>query len=207
MRFLKLYRNKICAVSFASLGVITFVLQSIFYGLEFGWNVYVQSPFRMISVLITLVVFVMLLVTNIQNDNRAISAIFMFVFMVAWGAFLSLIPTSSDLNLYGAFSGNGLLVTLAVFELLFTAATVGAGVTFYVFLVRYTMGRTPFGRCFLWSLLFLGALIISGVLETALFFTLFTPDKFLALYLALNIFPDLFMGAAVVFTLLRLKRV
>ena len=204
--FWRLHRNKIFAVSFAALAVATFVAQYILTGVFYGWNNVFTGPLPIINASITLGIFLMILVTNIRNDDRAYNGILMFVFLIAWRLVWSFLPQGLSLgSLIG--SSRPEYVATAVLDLLLGLGAAGLGVTLYVFVFRYRMGRGDFNLVRLFAVLFALALALLAGADLALY--LLSISTISAPYAALcvcAVLPDALMGVAVAFTLERLRR-
>ena len=197
------HRNKIMAITFAAIGLVAFILSYVFFGLRYGFGYLVSSPFTIINILINLVILLMLLITNIQNDNRAFNAITMLVFLVVWDMIVSWLP--GGLGLYGVFGSSPLLLTLGIFLLLSTVGTAVLGVCSFVFLFRYRLGRASFERLMLFFRLFAAVLTVELVLEvvTIVLYAGFEPFSF-TFYVLSNL-SIASTGVACLFTLRRLR--
>lgn len=205
-RFFRLYHNKIFAILFASLGLAAFVGYLIVSGINAGWAMF-SSPGTIISALLTFVIFSMLLVTNIQNDNAAFNAISMFVFMVAWDMIWSLLPFNTNYSIILALSGDVGVKAIGIVAIISCALCAGAGLAFFVYLFRYRVGRIEFRKCNLWAWLFLASVTLESIIEFVTLLLLFGPSGENVVLLALYVLPEVFMGIASLFTLQRLRRI
>ena len=205
-RFFRLHRNKFFAILFASLGLAAFVGYIIISGIGSGWAI-LSSPGTIISALLTLVIFSMLLVTNIQNDNAAFNAIAMFVFMVAWDMIWSLLPFNSSYSIILALSGDTGVKAIGIVAVISCALCAGAGIAFFIYLYRYRLGRVEFRKCNLWAWLFLAAVTLESIIEFVTLLLVFGPSGENGALLALYVLPEVFMGISSLFTLQRLRRI
>lgn len=201
--FWQLHRNKIFAVTLSALGVISFVVAYVVFGLGFGFNFLTASPFTIINLVLNLVILTLLLINNIRNDNRAFGAVMMVVFLAVWGLIVSWLPGGS--GLYAVFNAGPGIVTLGVFLLLFAAASIALGIVTYVFLFRYRLGRTSFERQMLFSRLFVACLVVELILEVVTIFSLIAFDAYTFTYYLLANLSMAFAGVACLFTLRRLR--
>lgn len=200
----RLHKNKILAVSFAAVSEASYIASIIAYGLLVGWVAIFGTFFGILNILLTFIILTMLLVTNIQNDNRAWTAITMIVFLVVWDMVFSLLPGGS--SLYVAFTSDVPLLVLGVFLLLSMNATGAFGVVTFIFLYRYRLGRTSYERLILWARLFTGCLAVMSVLQVVLSIMLFGTGPLYVFYAILSDFAVVAAGIAVLFTLRRLRR-
>ena len=204
MRFWRRYRNKVLAISLSALATLGYAASFLVYGFCFGWQSLLSSPISLINIFITLVVYLMVVVTNIQNDNRAFGACSMFVFLIAWRMALAFLPRGGSLWSWivsGSFLGGVAITTV----LLYGGAAV-LGVFFYVFLFRYRLGRVGFRplRGLGWG--FAASLAAVSAAEITLYLLTFGATPAAVAYALLSYLPDVAMASAVMFTLERLRR-
>ena len=199
-----LHRNKIMAIAFCGLGIGTYIGQLIFLGVVYGWTGVFAGPWAYFNILITSVVYVMLLITNNQNDNRAYQAISLLVFFQVYDAIWTFLPIGSNFvgYFFGAFPSWLFGVLLANTALM----VIGAGVVMYIFLLRYRMMRGTYKRLWLWALLLLVAMVLDAIAIAVASFVLIGWSPLLLAEQLLVSLPDIFMIVACLFTIRRLRR-
>ena len=202
--FWRIHRNKTFAVCFSTLAVFSFIVAYLIYGIGFGFQYLVASPFTIINLVLTLIILVMLLITNIQNDNRAFAAIMMLFFLMVWDMIISWLPGGA--NLGSAFGGNPGAMTLAIIMLVAAAGAIAVGVVAFIFLFRYRVGRASFEKTMLFSYILVGCFSLEQILEIVLVVMLIGFEPYSFVYYLLSNLSLVFAGVACLFTLRRLRR-
>ena len=192
------------ATSFAALACALFLSVYVYYEILTGWT-YFRSDFRNVwNFILTAVVYGLILVANIRNDNIAYHGILMFVFIVAFAFIWDII--NGSINLGGAFaSGDAGTILVSVLLLLFMVGALGLGFTLYVFIIRYASMRTnSFRPVRILAIAFAGTLFIACAFEISLLAWLLNAASLFAIF-GLPI-AQILMAVAIVFTLERLRR-
>ena len=207
-RVWKAHKNKILALSFIGLGLLLFLSFYIAAGFSLGWSLVVGSFSGIWNFLITLLVYGYLFFTNLYNDNHAYSGIFAFIALAVFEAVFNIIDLSVSAGA-ALWNQDGAALATFVPYLALSGGIAGIGIPFYIFLFRYMLGRdSRFGKVRLFALLFLGILLLSSSFYLAYQFIagLVLTWQNVLLVLALPI-SELCVGAGVVFTLERLRRI
>ena len=202
--FWNIHKNKIMAIAFCGLGIAVYIAQLVFLGVFIGWSNYFAGFWSYINIVITSVVYLMLLITNIQNDNRAYVAIELLTVFLIYDAIWAFLPIGNNLF---QFFGMGFPTWLYGLILVLTAGgVIGMGIPFLIFLIRYRLMRGSYEQLSLWAYLFVGAVALDAIANIVIGIFLYGGDaKSIALQLLL-VLPDVFMMVACLFTLRRLRR-
>ena len=207
-RFFRAHKNKIFALTFVGLGLAVFLAFYLVMGFSTEWAVFRTSIAALLNFLITLFCYGYLLFTNIYNDNRAYSAIFTFVGLMVIQAVFNIIDISIAAG-SALWNGQVLNLTLFLGYATLSGGVVGIGIPFYIFTFRYLFGRdNRFSKVRLFALLFLGILALSVIFYlTYEFVAGLAVDVGTTLWILALPISELLVGAGVVFTLERLRRI
>ena len=201
--FLRLHRNKILAITFAALACALFLSVYLYLEIATGWT-YFRSDFRNLwNFILTAVVYSLILVANIRNDNIAYHGILMFVFIAAFSFVWGIIYGSIDLA-DTFLSGEAAYVLIAVGLLMFRIGAIALGFVLYAFIWRYgAMRLTSFKPVRMLAIAFAIVLTISCVFQ-ALVLSMFGIET---LFLSIGLpIAEALMAVAIIFTLERLRR-
>ena len=198
-RFLKEKRNKILAVSLASLAMASFLGYYILMEFASGWMFFRSSPIEIWSFAIILITYGLLLICNIRNDSFAYQGILMFVFYTAFGAFMDLLSGSIS-----ALMGGRYAILSFVLFFGFLAAELALGVMLYIYTLRYMRGYSvPWSRIRLLAILFAALLTTYWLISPI--YAMLLGEWSLRVIFALPL-SEAFIGWCIVFTLERLRR-
>mgnify|MGYP006896540397 FL=1 len=199
-------KNKILAVSFLSLACVFFFGYYAYAEIRTSFTFFRSSDWiAILYFVLDAVMYLILLVANIRNDDFAYTGIALFVSMETFSYLQKLFyGQMSFVNVL--YSGSPLLIILGTFYILFLAAEAGVGIALYVLVVRYQRGFPYFkpirilGILFacsiaLASLSYFGLFLGSGIDAGAIFSLLATP------------MAEVFASVGIVFTLERLRRI
>ena len=203
-RYWNLHKNKILAVGFASLAIAVFLAEHVFITVQFGWGYYKNSPFTVFNILLTLFVYVFLLVTNIQNDDRAYSAIHVFLFFIVYDMVWAFLPTG--FNVISAFQVPWPWFLFSIIMAIGVVATGVFGVFSYINLFRYRIGRIAFEKTWRFIWLFTLSFVAYSLVAILLMAYMLGGTGTAVTYAVLAFLPDALLALSVLFTVLRLRR-
>lgn len=203
--YFKHRKNKIFATGLS--GIALAILLAYHIG---GVIIYGSAYFDFATIwnaALTLIVYGIIFVCNIRNDNLAYSGILAFVFFITFDHIYSLLM--SGYNFAALFSSGAPAAIIAfIVTLLFNVAMVVSGVILYIRIRRYMIGLySDFRKIRTLGIIFAGLLLIAVSVEVALFIMigLFEPG-FMWMLFAEPV-SEVVMAAAVCFTLERLRRI
>lgn len=196
--------NKLFAIAFASFGSLLLVTE---LALRIG---YLRDSFSFGHVwnyLLLFAAYIVLLVMNIRNDDRAYYGISILVFFVGFDGFFG-IGDSIEATIYYFTNGAYVAAILSFLTLFLWAGQLAMGILTYIWCILYRSGRSNnFKLLFIFAILFVISIVLttSATLITTL---VISPDmdRLLVLIWILYYLSQILCAIAVVFTLLRLKR-
>lgn len=204
-------KNKIFAVSFLGLACFCFFGYYLLAEIDSSFAFFRNSDWTvLLFFLLDAVMYLILLVANIRNDDFAYTGIALFVSMETFSFIQELIYGQiSSVNILT--SGNPLLIVFYVFYILFLTAEAGTGAALYVFVVRYQRGYPNFKFVRIFGILFacfigLASLVSSLMLVLALGPNLVSSLSLLMSAIAIPL-AETCASVGIVFTLERLKRI
>ena len=192
--------NKIFATGFAFLALALYLTWIIVAEISSGWTYFRNQPAEIWNAVLYLVVYSIILIGNIRNDNGVYRGIFFFLSFMVIDQIFSLLYRYVDLLANISSASVSAMLYFALFTA-FMGGEIFSGIMAYIHIFRYASGRSSsFFRAFLWTLIFVINLFVA-----ALFLFLFT---FGGLYLLMLVpFSEALMGVSILFTLLRLRRI
>ena len=198
--------NKFFALFFLTLAFGFLVFEFAFDIATFGIS-YVMTFSNIWNHLLLIACFVVLLIMNIRNDDRAYIGLSLFVFFVAFDGIFG-VGDSFQYAIYWLNNGKSFVGLLYLLSIFFWLGQLGLGVVTYLFLARYRFGRTNnFKLVRLFSILFFVALVLTTI---STFSLLFLSDSGYGIetYLSSGSYflAEIAAGAACIFTLNRLRR-
>ncbi|MBP5091442.1 MAG: hypothetical protein J6328_02660 [Bacilli bacterium] len=207
-RFFKEHRNKIFAVTFSALALLSILIYYLALEIASDWfyfrNIGAENQMRMILELWNAffyigLVYGPLLVRNINNDGNAYQNIMIFVFATVF----SLIYDFLLYGLTGLVAGDSFFVILLLLTRVATIAEIVFGILLYVNSARYMKGyAVSWKKIRLFAILFAACI---GVGVVSFFAGLFSGSLELMVIYAPQ-FAELCCAVAIIFTLERLRR-
>ena len=199
-------KNKILAVTFLSLACLFFFGSYLYAEIQTSFTFFRSSDWiTILYFVLDAIMYLILLVANIRNDDFAYTGIALFVSMETFSYLQKLFyGQMSFVNIL--YSGSPFLILLGTFYILFLMGEAGVGIALYVLVVRYQRGYPHFkpirilGILFacsiaLASLTYVGLIAGSGLGTGTIFAILATP------------LAEVFASVGIVFTLERLRRI
>lgn len=199
-------KNKILAVTFLSLACLFFFGYYLYAEIQTSFTFFRSSDWiTILYFVLDAIMYLILLLANIRNDDFAYTGIALFVSMETFSYLQKLFyGQMSFVNIL--YSGSPLLILLGTFYILFLMGEAGVGIALYVLVVRYQRGYPHFkpirilGIFFacsiaLASLTYVGLIAGSGLGAGTIFAILATP------------LAEVFASVGIVFTLERLRRI
>lgn len=203
--YFKNRRNKILAITLASLAVGFFLAYVVLYYVMNGGAMFSSSSsiIRLIYFILEGGILAYLLVTNVNNDPRAYQAILMWVFWFLVDEVFTLIYSSSVINIFSS-SVSIPVAILALSQPFLALASLGLSVTLYIFVRRYMFHRTEkFKIIRILAIAYAGLTLATGLLQIGL---IIASGGVLTLADIFAVACKLCADLAVVFTLERLRR-
>lgn len=206
--FFKNRRNKILAIGFSALGTACYLVCVIRFLIAsasgFGSSDYIIS---LISHIFEFGLMAYLLLCNINNDNRAYNAILMWIFWFFLDQFREVIY--GQLGLFSALrTGNIYFIAFATIAFGAGIASFAVGLTLYLTLRRYMVGREDsFKRIRRLAIAYASLAGATLLFQSIVFFFVSGLPPMLVMEILLATIAELFIHIAVIFTLERLRRV
>jgi FtsH-binding integral membrane protein len=198
--------NKVLAILFASLALACFFGYYLTMECIYSWRYFQNDLTHFWNFFVYLIVYLIILIGNIRNDNIAYTGILMFIFYMAYDNAVTIIKSGNEvvknLSSSGSFDPLFLLYGLS------WAGIVGivfVGIFLYVRSAQYMRGSfTNFKVIRLLSILFASCIILVFAFPLFMFLA---SGYFAALFILLINIADAFIGLSVIFTMERLRRV
>lgn len=211
-RFFKLYKNKILAISFASLALIAFFTYYIMGLVQSGISFFTQNEFSIWNMIVVFVAYATIFFCNITNDSYAYQGILMFVFLIVADQILSCFVRVVAC-IANIMTMNPVVIAFTFLQVAFIAGQIYVGVCFYLNSRRYMRGLTDnFKKLRIYGILFTSMLTLSHAFSIAVlsidifgYATVFDWMVFLSLFLLPG--SEVLMSLSVNFTLERLRRI
>ena len=207
VRYFRLHRNKILALTFSSLGLLAYL--GYYAYIWISTKSFFTDPWEFWNFAITFVAYLVIFIGNVNNDNVAYVGILIFVFMLAVdqiivgieSAFLFIAQLSS-----GGLALTGLILNFAALAL--TIALGVIGILLYIKILQYR--RNPnrdFTKVRLYGILYASLLFASLAFRLAVMFMSGSSSALLGFLVVLVPLSEVFTAVSIVFTLERLRRI
>lgn len=204
-------KNKIFAVTFLGLACFCFFGYYLLAEIDSSFSYFRSSNWTAILYfLLDAAMYLILLVTNIRNDDFAYTGIALFVSMETF-SYIQQLFYGQISSLPALMSGNPLVACFYTFYLLFLSAEAGTGIALYIFVLRYQRGYPNFKPVRILGILFacfigLTSLVNSLLIVFSLGTQLVLPWSLIVSLIAIPL-AETFASVGIVFTLERLKRI
>lgn len=205
--FFKHRKNKILATSLSGIALAILLSYHILGVIVYGSSYF---DFRTLwNAALTLVVYTIIFVCNIRNDNFAYTGILAFVFFITFDNIYNLF-VSGIFDMPALFSGaaDPAAIAIFVFTLLGNAAMAVSGIILYIWIRRYMFGiLSNFNKIRIMGIVFAGLLLVAVGCGVGLFMVLGLFDSSLLWFLYAEPVSEVVMAIAICFTLERLRRI
>lgn len=205
--FFKHRKNKILATSLSGIALAILLSYHILGVILYGSSYF---DFRTLwNAALTLVVYTIIFVCNIRNDNFAYTGILGFVFFITFDNIYSLF-VSGIFDAPALFSGQAEPGVVAIFALtlLGNAAMAVSGIVLYIWIRRYMFGvLSDFNKIRVMGIVFAGLLLVAAGFGIGLFMLLGLYDPTFLWLLYAQPVSEVVMAIAICFTLERLRRI